>query len=575
MLEFGSGMVAITRSMFAWSSRKIAQLGKSASAIAILCCASSLSCDKAPSPVQLDPLNLKEAQDPRAFIDTRAVWDSANPLVVCWRGEYRGRDKEMTWVRESLESSWSRHANVRFVGWRPCNETKGRIDIPISVEDAGPHVLGLGSNILRMLLNFDFQKWGCGDRACSFSETRRKEVIQSIAIHEFGHALGLSHEQNRPDTPASCDQPAQGPDGDLDFGEWDSISVMNYCNPTTGVRLSQTDINAVQFMYGARSAFVIEGERLRPINDPASSLRVELQEMPINSEWLTGDLDGDGNDELLSIQSEQSQAQQTQTLRTYAKFEDLLSPIPLTQRLTFEQSATQQQLADVNGDGQADYLSVRPAELGALIFMHPALGNLSFVTEPEITVTFSPNVGAQYLFGDINADGSADMVQIEPDLTGARIITREAKDGRFLLNRSVSTLQLQNAPQTRWLLGDITGDDRDDLVRITPRGSISQICVHRAQSQGQFSPRPRCADFPAVPAKSQQLLADFDGDGRKDLIHLHGVKDRTHIEPWLSDGISLVPGQQSYPSLAGYWQSQQWLPLRAQGEARANYVGLW
>jgi len=74
--------------------------------------------------------------------------------------------------------------------------------------------------------------------------------VETIAIHEFGHALGFSHEQNRPDTPSWCNQ-EQGTDGDWAIGIWDLDSVMNYCNPLWNGdgQLSVTDIRAVQEIY--------------------------------------------------------------------------------------------------------------------------------------------------------------------------------------------------------------------------------------------------------------------------------------------------------------------------------------
>ncbi len=43
---------------------------------------------------------------------------------------------------------------------------------------------------------------------------------------EFGHALGFAHVQNCPDRPATCQQSAQGSNGDQMIGAWDLQSLM-------------------------------------------------------------------------------------------------------------------------------------------------------------------------------------------------------------------------------------------------------------------------------------------------------------------------------------------------------------
>ncbi|MBL4784476.1 MAG: hypothetical protein JKY49_03510 [Cohaesibacteraceae bacterium] len=179
---------------------------------------------------------------------------------------------EASWVRDALQQTWERHSPIQFTGWSICTNTHN--GIRIRLDDSNPRsyvgtiVAGKKNG---MHLNFTFQQWS---PICS-QLRHRKNCIQSIAVHEFGHAIGLFHEQDRPDTPASCqDQYFTDPVsmnvvrnyGYL-IGKYDAHSVMNYCaanGPGDGLTLSPGDILGVTTLYGSKGDFlycVISGDR--------------------------------------------------------------------------------------------------------------------------------------------------------------------------------------------------------------------------------------------------------------------------------------------------------------------------
>jgi hypothetical protein len=184
----------------------------------------------------------------KAYPNMSSKWPF-NVVFVCWENPIEANQRERSLVRESIEDTWGKHSALKFLGWQKCQQdTTG---IRILIKDIGPYVedLGRGLDGLRngMVLNFTFNNWG---QPC---QSRRDSCIRSIAVHEFGHAIGFAHEQNRPDTPGECNEPSQGPDGNLLLTPWDSNSVMNYCNPiyNNDGKLSEFDIKAVAFIYGS------------------------------------------------------------------------------------------------------------------------------------------------------------------------------------------------------------------------------------------------------------------------------------------------------------------------------------
>jgi hypothetical protein len=188
---------------------------------------------------------------------------------------------------------------------------------------------------------------------------------------------------------------------------------------------------------------------------------------------------------------------------------------------------------DVDGDGKADLVAVQGKPSRFVVWTSTGSG---FNTGSEWNHEQLDYSGQFFLSADVNGDGKADLIAIQ--FNPSRIVVWTSNGSAFTRGREWSFERLNYTGQ-QFLSGDVNGDGKADLIAIQRNPSRFVVWT----SNGSAFTRGREWSFERLDYLGHQFLsADVNGDGEADVIAIQVNPSRFVV--WTSTGSAFNRGRQ-------------------------------
>lgn len=279
----------------------------------------------------------------------------------------------------------------------------------------------------------------------------------------------------------------------------------------------------------------------------------------INNGWFIGDVNGDGKAELVQIVDTSNNSL---FVAVYGWFSDStgfgMRALPFNNLTSHSNTHLAFLMGDVNGDGRPELLKVFNSE-GVVAIQAYSFGNDGLMV-PTGTANGNQYCGPgaiAWLAADINGDDKTEVLQLWSNGSGSlgMIVYGWGASGAPNGMSVITSNSNLGAPSTSmaWLLGDVNGDGKIELVQPVDYTGKLGMHVHGCKADGSLAPLFSSTDLGpnTSPSSITWLIGNVNADGRADVVQLVDSGGQACFKAY---SLSQPSGQPSNMQLVGQQQ---------------------
>lgn len=174
-------------------------------------------------------------------------------------------------------------------------------------------------------------------------------------------------------------------------------------------------------------------------------------------------------------------------------------------------------VADFDGDGRVDIVSVNPAGLSISVLRNTSSGpgNISFAAKVDFT---TPTDTKGIAVGDLDGDGKTDIATSSTNGNAVSVFRNTSTSGSVTFATRLD--YIMTIPEMI-AIGDLDGDAKLDLAVVSYTGGYVSVFRYNGSGPGNISYAAK-VDFTIVPNPYSVGIADLDGNGKLDLAVGYG-----------------------------------------------------